>query len=231
MNRERLRWIPVGGTGARSRHNAFIWEGSLFDHFMMARGFDRLALPENRMFWSGAVDGTFYSIPGHPIWKHGADALLDFILSQPYRDRILIMHSHGGQVGAYTFRGLAERYRGERIRAAVTYDSPIRRDMDETWAIAETVIDLHIHLHGTGWGSRMRFLGQRARFTRTFPPPALNNGVKGGHSGGLRKPKFMGQLESKILIPVRATPEVPGLRPGSAPVSRARRQGVVIDDP
>ena len=214
----RLKYIPVGGTGARSRHNAFIHEGSVFDLFMAEHGYDRLALPDGRMFWSGGVDGTFFSVPGHPIWRHGADSLAPFILEQLYKDRILILHSHAGQVGAYAFRKIAEEHPGERIRAAITYDSPVRRDMDETWAIAETVVDLHIHVYGTGWGSRMRFLGQRARFARTFPPPAVNKGIKGGHSGGLRKWKFMDQLESKILVPVRATSEVPSLEHGMGSV-------------
>ena len=84
MTTARLRWIPGGGTGARSRHNAFIWEGSLFDQWMASRGFDRLALPDNQMFWSGAVDGTFWSLPGHPIWRHGAETgVVPFTLRQP----------------------------------------------------------------------------------------------------------------------------------------------------
>jgi len=109
---------------------------------------------------------------------------------------VLIGHSYGGAVIAYALAGRPL----VRVRAAITMGTPLRRDLDPVWESAEEAIDLHVHMYGTGFGSWIRFAGQRGRFQRQMPWLEHNIGVKGGHSGICRKAKHIPQIDQALDI-------------------------------
>lgn len=184
-----LAYIPIAGTGAWSRDGEWERAGSFFDRHLQRQGWTRRA--NEFGFWSTALTGTFFTASGHATWQFGAYVLRNFLLTLPVEDRILLAHSHGGQVAAYAL-ALEPLL---PIRALVTIDVPCRRDMHEVWETGSFAVPLHIHLYGTGLGSAVRWLGQRGHFARRISTATENLPIKGGHSGILRKAKYVTQID------------------------------------
>ena len=188
-----IEYVPIAGT---NEHGAsWCKPGSLFDTYLTRLGITRRQAA--RQFWSRALAGTFFTGSGHRVWQFGGDDLrvyLDSISSYRLARTILIAHSYGGAVLAYA---LAKRPR-IRVGAIITVGTPIRRDLDEVWEVARTSTQWHVHLYGTGFGSWMRWVGQRGRFARRMRWADLNYSVKGGHSGVLRKAQHIPQFAQAI---------------------------------
>jgi len=183
-------YIPVAGTHAKKK-NQWTTRDSSFNQYMQKHGYYQNT--DRFKFWSHAF-GMFND--GHRIWQYGASRLAPFLLSLPEEDRLLITHSYGGAVGAYALAEIAME--GQKIRALIDIDCPLRRDLDEIWEQARPAIPLHIHLYSTGWGSRIRFFGQRLRFMRKAKWADYNISVKGGHSGVVREAKYIPQIQEAL---------------------------------
>lgn len=193
-----LIYVPVAGTNAKKREHEWSAAGSLFDVHLAKLGCNRKA--EEFGFWSTALAGTFFTGSGHLAWQFGARQLREFLRTLPFTDRNLIAHSHGGAVVAYA---LAMRPQLS-IRSLITVDSPMPRSLDDIWTHAAASIGMHVHLYGTGWRSAVRWLGQRARFKREMEWATYNLPIAGGHSGILRDPKHIPQIDEAIaLVAVR----------------------------
>lgn len=192
-------YIPVAGTNARKREKEWTALGSLFNLHMYDMGFVRQA--DEFGFWSTALAGTFFTGSAHLAWQFGGQQLYRFLQTVPFQDRNLIAHSHGGAVVAYALT-LKPRL---CIRSLITVDSPMPTSMDDVWWDGHFSIGVHIHLYGTGLGSHMRWLGQRGRFRRKMEWADHNLAIKGGHSGILRKAKYIPQI-NRALILVQVAP-------------------------
>lgn len=186
-----FRYMPISGTHEK-RKKSWVNKGSMFDRFMTAFGFARLA-EHGLRFWSGALAGTFFAGRGHRVWKFGGRTVYAFLEKLTPEERaklVIVAHSHGGTVLAYALamRPLL------KVGAIVTVGTPVRKDMDDVWALAKEATDLHIQIYSVGVGSFMRWVGQRGRLRREMPWADVRWTVKGGHSGVLRKKKHMPQF-------------------------------------
>ena len=193
---EPLTYVPVAGTWGKKRETPWHDAGSMFDEYLTARHWRRKA--DAFEFWSTARAGSFFLSFGnaHLAWEHGGEHLYRFLRDLPYRERVIVAHSHGGQVA---FEALALRP-AVPVRALITVDSPVRGDMTEKRAEAIKVCALHIHLYGKGWGSRMRWLGQQGAFRRKMDTAHHNIAIKGGHSGILTKAKHVEQIDQALRV-------------------------------
>ena len=192
-----FRYMPISGTHEK-RKKSWVNKGSLFDRFMTVFGFTRLA--DDLRFWSGALAGTFFTSSGHRVWQYGGRQVYSFLekLTEEERKKLVIVaHSHGGTVLAYALamRPLL------KVGAIVTVGTPVRRDIDDVWQKAKEATDLHIQIYSVGFGSFVRWIGQRGRLRREMPWADKRWSVKGGHSGVLRKRKHMSQFV-RVLIHV-----------------------------
>jgi len=151
----------------------------------MARdhGFERVG--RTLRFWSTALSGTRFCGNNHLAWQFGGEQVNDYLetVDAPV---LILAHSHGGQVAAYALAN------GARCDTLITIDTPIRRDMEPVWQAGIWNRRRHLHLYGTGWGSRMRIFGQR-RFKRQMPWATKNRHIDGGHSGILTDPRHREQ--------------------------------------
>ena len=187
-----LTYIPVGGTGAKNRKNSWILKGSLFDRFMTEHLFIRLVTEFG--FWSTALAGTFFAGRNFLAWEFGGQQLYSFLRDLPYSRRRVIAHSHGGSVVAF----MLAMQPAIPLKSLITVDCPVPRKMDKVWK-ASTNVGVHVHFYGTGWGSRMRWLGQKGRPQRSMPW-ADHNLKMADHSSILRKPKHMVQMEKALAL-------------------------------
>ena len=109
-------------------------------------------------------------------------------------DADLVAHSYGGAVVAYALAGRPMI----RVRAVITMGTPLRRDLDPVWKLAEEAIELHVHMYGTGFKSWVRLAGQRFRPMRKMPWLVHNFAVKGGHSAIFRSAKHIPQIDRAL---------------------------------
>ena len=205
-----MKWIPVAGTSARKRHDhARSWYrvGSPLDLLLCELGYQRVEqdgdpTTPDRGFWSGDINGlmvqrVLWWRDSHPAWKTGGETLRRFIQSRraEFVDGVtLILHSHAGQVGAYALAELPAP--GSIPIHVVTCDMPVRFDMRNVYASARTSVTSWTHLYSErGLKSCMRWLGDGQLFAnpRELPVATRNIEVRGGHSGYLSDPKFIGQ--------------------------------------
>ena len=207
-------YIPVAGTWARGKHlrpDSWFRAGSDFDAELVALGYSRHC-PKGG-FWTGAVGGMSYQrlapwIDAREAWKEGARALVDhlfvhYIEFQQAGGVRIIAHSHGGQVAAIA---LAEIYRSSvgilYPIHVITIDTPVRvgrwTEMDADYRDALLLAASWTHGYSErGWGSRMRWLGNRFG-SRTMPAPARNLEIAGGHSGILSDPLHVHQIATLL---------------------------------
>ena len=203
-------YIPVAGTWARGKHlrpDSWFRSGSAFDAELVALGYARHC-PKGG-FWTGSVGGMSYQrlapwIDAREAWKVGAVELISHLMVNELNFRRdggvrIIAHSHGGQVAAIA---LAEIYRsGVDILYpihVITIDTPVRvgrwTEMDADYRDALLLATSWTHGYSErGWGSRMRWLGNRFG-SRTMPAPARNVEIAGGHSGILNAPEYLPQM-------------------------------------
>ena len=208
-----MLYIPVAGTFARKRHDHDLsWYRYLspLDRAFVELGYHRVDQDgdpntPDKGFWSGDINGlmlqrAMWWRDKHPAWKTGGEALRKFLHERcdEFSDGVtLILHSHGGQVGAYALAGLPEFYvRGAFPIHVITCDMPVRSDMRKVYARASENVESWTHLYSEkGWKSRMRWMGDGRIFSnpRTLSVATRNVEVKGGHSGYLSDPLFIGQ--------------------------------------
>ena len=197
--------------------------GSPLDKILRMFGYQRVDQDRDphtpdKGFWSGDINGlmlqrAMWWRDKHPAWKTGGETLRRFLLSR--RDEFvdgvtLLLHSHAGQVGAYALAELPEFYvcgsggcENDNLPGAfpihvVTCDMPVRADMRDVYASASTSVASWTHLYSEkGWKSRMRWLGDGQIFSnpRELPVATRNIEIKGGHSGYLSDPRFIGQWD------------------------------------
>lgn len=190
-------YVPIAGTWARKKQHRWHKAGSPFDRTMAGLGLTRDA--DTLGFWDTSIGGVSFCGNSHASWQYGGACLARFLEERdPASTAVVIAHSHGGQVAAYaaTLR---------RIGVLITVDTPIRADMEEKWEAAD--IGYHLHLYGTGIGSRMRVFGAGLRswfslraHRRTMPWADQNVSIRGGHSGILRDEKHMHQWGGIIAM-------------------------------
>ena len=206
-------YIPVAGTWWKRGDSISRWYrvGSLFDKVVSALGYKRvdqngdLSKPD-KGFWSGHVNGLMLQRlmwwrDNHPAWKTGGEALRRFLIAHvdEFKDGVtLFLHSHGGQVGVYALEGLSLEMAQKLQIRVVTCDMPIRKDMTSTYRAAAWKVVSWTHLYSEkGWKSKMRWLGDGALFSnpRELEVATKNIEVKGGHSGYLFDPNYIGQWQ------------------------------------
>ena len=191
-------YVPVAGTNAKKRKHQWASAGSLFDVHLANLGFQRKA--EAFGVWSTALAGTFFTGSGHLVWQFGARQFYEFMWGLPFEERNGVVHSHAGAIVAYAL-ALKPRL---VLRSLITIDCPMPKSLDAVWAEAKGSTKTHVHLYSTGWGSRMRWLGQRGRFKRQMEWATYNFPIAGGHSGILRAPKHIPQIDEALaLVAVR----------------------------
>jgi len=144
--------------------------------------------------WSGNVSGVpnILAKSKNSDWEAGGYALADHLDSLEPASRIVIAHSHGGQVAAYG-AALAGIY----IHRLLTVCTPVRGDMRETWVEAHRNIGAHRHISAEGWDFWQR-LGEWGDgvfgWTRTIDG-AENLLLEGiGHAGLLSDARFFHYL-------------------------------------
>ena len=210
-----MKYIPVAGTFARNRNDhAASWyrSGSPLDRLLDTLEYQRVdqngdSAKPDLGFWSGDINGlmlqrALWWRDKHPAWKTGGETLRKFLVSRlaEFVDGVtLILHSHGGQVGAYALAELPSP--GAIPIHVVTCDMPVRADMREVYASASTSVASWTHLYSEpGWKALMRKLGDGRIFSnpRLLPVATRNIEIKGGHSGYLSDPKFIGQWHQII---------------------------------
>lgn len=183
-------YLPIGGTGAAKHVAPWYKSGSAFDE--RARAADCRRSARKFRLWSTALAGRWHCGANQWAWSYGGDVLRDYLTREvKYANRNIIAHSHGGQIVPYALAGA-----GLQIRRLVTVGTPIRPDMLEVWQAAAQNIGCHLHLYGTGWGSRMRVFGSAAfgvSFTRKHPTADASMAVAGGHSGILHAAPYLDQ--------------------------------------
>jgi pimeloyl-ACP methyl ester carboxylesterase len=220
MNDSEILYTPIAGTNEKHGHSWVDFD-SLFDRHLDSRGFGRRA--RELRFWSAALAGTWFTFSGHQPWIFGGEQLRKFLETLPVVDDIvqvvLIGHSYGGAVIAYALAGRPMI----RVRAVITMGTPLRRDLDPVWTLAEQAIALHVHMYGTGLGSWIRFAGQRGRFMRKMPWLEHNLPVKGGHSGVFRKAKHIPQIDRALCLVRDLQGFTPLAPPPPPPPSKVRR--------
>ncbi|HEU01317.1 hypothetical protein LCGC14_0795530 [marine sediment metagenome] len=219
-----ILYTPIAGTNEK-HGRSWVDASSLFDRHLAAQGFERRA--EELRFWSAALAGTWFTFSGHQPWIFGGEQLREFLGTLPVVDGVvdvvLIGHSYGGAVIAYALAGRPMIH----VRAVITMGTPLRRDLDPVWALAEEAIVLHIHLYGTGLRSWVRFAGQRLRFRRKMPWLLHNYAVKGGHSGVFRKAKHIPQIDHALSI-IRGLQGFVGCRFAPAPENVSVKTGRIL---
>ena len=219
-----MKYIPVAGTFARKRDDhAASWYriGSPLDRLLDTLGYQRVDQNGDRRkpdqgFWSGDINGlmlqrALWWRDKHPAWKTGGETLRKFMLARraEFSDGVtLVLHSHGGQVGAYALADLPPFYvcgsggcEQDNLSGAfpihvVTCDMPVRADMREVYSRASRSVVSWTHLYSEpGWKAMMRKLGDGQIFSnpRLLSVATHNIEVAGGHSGYLSDPKFIGQ--------------------------------------
>ena len=218
-----MRYIPVAGTFARKRHDhARSWyrRGSPLDRVLDNLGYQRVEQDGDPTtpdlgFWSGDINGlmlqrALWWRDKHPAWKTGGETLRKFMLARhaEFSDGVtLVLHSHGGQVGAYALAAIAAAYQFTFPIDVLTCDMPVRADMGPTYAMASLRARSWTHLYSErGWKARMRWMGDGQLFAnpRLFPLATRNIEIKGGHSGCLSDPRFIGQWNQILAKGVAA---------------------------
>ena len=203
-----MLYIPVAGTFARKRNDhEFSWyrADSRLDRLLSTVGYTRVdqngdPTKPDKGFWSGDINGlmlqrAMWWRDMHPAWKTGGETLRKFLLGRrdEFSDGVtLILHSHGGQVGAYALEPIPCDFPIH----VITCDMPVRFDMRDVYARASNTAASWTHLYSEkGWKARMRWLGDGRIFSnpRKLHVATRNIEVKGGHSGYLSDPQFLGQ--------------------------------------
>ena len=207
-----MRYIPVAGSLARKRHDhelSWYRRDSPIDRLLATLGYQRVdqngdLYKPDAGFWSGDINGlmlqrVLWWRDKHPAWRTGGEALRKFLVSRlaEFVDGVtLILHSHGGQVGAYALAELP--IPGAIPIHVITCDMPVRSDMRDVYVRAAMSVATWTHLYSEkGWKSRMRWMGDGQLFSnpRELSVATRNIEIKGGHSGYLSDPRFIGQWD------------------------------------
>ena len=199
-------YIPVAGTWERGRNDPAAWfrTGSLFDR-RFARG-ALIRVDQNgdtskpdAGYWSGDLGGMLYEGgSSHRVWQYGGEHLSWFVEQlglaglEQGGPLVAVLHSHGGQVGAYALARIPMANRPANIHF-VTVDMPVRRDMRAIYAMAKRRCRRWVHLYSDRL-TPMRLLGSRFG-PRRLEVADANIHIEGGHSGVLRDPRFIGQWD------------------------------------
>lgn len=140
--------------------------------------------------WSSDIDGSFrwpWEKKRFRDWQ-AAGAALGYYLDDVIEPRLVLAHSHGGQVAL-----MAAAY-GTRIDRLVTLGTPVRRDMRATIAKARPNIGRWTHVAVRG--DRMQRLGMifdgSFSLRRSFDEADRNVLIEDkrvGHSGSLNDPR------------------------------------------
>lgn len=108
--------------------------------------------------WSTDLDGTriwpwqWFGRARHIDWESWGRHLAKDLQAVPFAERILLAHSHGGNVCAYAAARVP-------IRLLVTIATPVRLgDLRDVYERARAHIRQHVHVHSDG-SDRMQCLG------------------------------------------------------------------------
>ena len=170
------RYLCVSGTWAvkRMKEDPLDWyrmkskfASVVRDLVNWKRGRDAESKGGYKPWWSGDLEGSILVgdmpwKPSHDTWDHLAQKLSGFLAplaGHTRRETAVVAHSHGGQGAIYALCHLRSLGRS-RVGLLITVDTPMRPDMDDARKVAREAVRVWVHLHsGSGWGSRMRFLG------------------------------------------------------------------------
>ena len=182
----------VGGTWSfdgEDRHEWWQYD-SAFAAFLKAHGLN----PSHPVpfIWSSDIDGGFrwpWTKRKFRDWESAGYALAYYLDDVPPERRLVIAHSHGGQVALFAAS------QGTRIAQLVTVGTPVRRDMREVRALARPNIKHWLHVHVKA--DRMQRLGElfdgHLGIHREFEEADVNAHVddrKVGHSGVLTRAEY-----------------------------------------
>ena len=170
--------------------------GSPFRVFFIGKGYRCIQF----LGWTGDLDG----VPGivgengkHADWIAGGWAASYLLAAMPYEDRVVIAHSHGGNVMPY-----ACALAGLSIRALITVCTPVRKDMFDTYAAAKPHIGHWTHVYADGWDLWQRageLFDGAVGWNRTMPAADQNVGLTGiSHTKLLTDPPRFPQLQRLI---------------------------------
>jgi hypothetical protein len=167
--------VCVGGTWAETSSDAQWWRpDSVWCANLRNAGLDVLD-PKDSFEWATAISID----AGHdPMWRTAGLALLWYCKAKaPGVPVSLAAHSHGGQVAAYAIAA------GLVVDRLVTVATPVRDDMQPTWAKAARAVGRWTHLWTKETGlphEQMQFLGSLPlappafAWTRTMPLASEN---------------------------------------------------------
>ena len=163
----RLGWPLVDEDGDPATPNAGFWRGAMAGLWLQGR--------RRRDAWKRIglrlANWTYGRLPLVAA-RHG--------VSVDQLDVLILMHSHGGQGGAFAASiGLLP---GPRY-FFVSVDTPMRTDMHAEYAAIGAVATRFCHLYSeTGWLARFRWLGSWFG-SRRCNYADVNMEIRGGHSG------------------------------------------------
>lgn len=134
--------IVVGIAGTWAWKSPWWQDGSDFWTYMITRHNIHPARIDGLPFrWStDLADSWKFWKKRRSDWEAGGDALAYYLKHIPYRYRVVLAHSHGGQVVAHCAK------HGVRIDRLVTLATPVRADMQDTWAQARPHIRQWMHV-------------------------------------------------------------------------------------
>lgn len=198
-----MKYVAVGGTHA--------WRGDVettgrwwqpespWWHYLRSQNWTPAR--EDPFTWSTNLAGVWLPWKRHPSmldWEAGGHALMYYLESIPFRDRVVFAHSHGGQVVAFCVS------HGVPIRALCTIGVPVRQDMTSRWELARPLINTWVHLHSDA-SDRWQWLGGlcdgRLGIVRHFAEADVNLKVpRAGHSKLLQDPSWFSQWRTLRVL-------------------------------
>lgn len=178
--------VAVAGTWAWQ--SAWWQDGSPFWRYMEAHGVYPARINGLPFRWSTDLGNSWkFWQTRRSQWEAGGDALAYYLDALPAQHRVVLAHSHGGQVVAHAAA------MGVEIDRVVTIATPYRADMEVTYAKARASIRRWAHVldsdgdNTAWWGA---FGDRRVGNVRHFTQADANIKIAGiGHSGLLSDPK------------------------------------------
>jgi hypothetical protein len=191
--------IVVGIAGTWAWKSAWWQDDSPFWRYMRRHGIYPARVNGRPFRWSTDLGSTWqFWKSRHSDWEAGGDALAYYLDALPPAYRVVVAHSHGGQVAAYCAA------QGVTIDRLVTVATPVRADMEGTWKLARQSIRHWCHVMDSEgdktawWGA---FGDGRFGNTREFKDTDATVKIGGiGHSGLLSDPSKFPMWEYTGLI-------------------------------
>jgi hypothetical protein len=191
--------IVVGVAGTWAWKSAWWQDDSPFWRYMQRHGIYPARINGLPFRWSTDLGNTWkFWETRRSDWEAGGDALAYYLDALPEQHRVVVAHSHGGQLPFFCAA------QGVKIDRLITVATPVRSDLEGAVKLARTSIRHWTHVCDSKtdkvawWGA---FGDRKLGNVREFPDADANVKIAGiGHSGLLSDPQQFQWWESAGLI-------------------------------